>query len=99
MTHVPIVVRVVPYFIDVLKAGTFRKQTHCFNIYGHVMDTTICRIPKGPSVTVSMTTIDLIKKTSDRTFCACDHFLNSPLRRFQTVHCLYISVSFTFVIV
>ena len=46
-----------------------------------------------------MTPIDLIKKPRTERFGVGDHFLNSPIRRFQAVHCVYISVSFTFVIV
>ena len=60
------------------------KQYHDCRIH-HVID--------------SMTTIDLIINLGQAFWSRRPHFLNSPLRRCEAVHCLYISVSYTFVIV
>ena len=50
-------------------------------------------------MTASMTPIDLIINLGQDVLESVTNCLNSPLRRFQAVHCLYISVSFTSVIV
>ena len=61
-----------------------------------------CRLPYNcriHHVIASMTTIDLIINLGQAFWSRRPHFINSPLRRCEAVHCLYISVSFTFVIV
>ena len=50
-------------------------------------------------MTASMTTIDLIINLGQNVLESVITLFKLAARRFQAVHCLYISVSFTFVIV